>query len=84
MAFSIKSEKTDKLARKVARLTHQSLTAAVTESLELRLQGIERERKQQSLADRLNAFAKRFAALPDRDTRSADEILGYDEHGLPN
>jgi hypothetical protein len=25
----------------------------------------------------------RLAGLPVRDHRSADEILGYDEHGLP-
>ena len=25
----------------------------------------------------------RYSALPDADTRGADEILGYDENGLP-
>ena len=31
----------------------------------------------------LRAIRKRCAALPELDKRSADEILGYDEHGLP-
>lgn len=32
----------------------------------------------------LEAISKRIAALPTTDTRTPDEILGYDEHGLPN
>jgi antitoxin VapB len=35
------------------------------------------------LAAQVTAIGARSAALPDQDTRSADEILGYDEHGLP-
>lgn len=83
MAFSIKNPKADRLARKVARLTGASLTTAVTESLQQRLDQIERSRGGRRLADRLDAIAKRCAALPDLDTRSANDILGCDEHGLP-
>jgi antitoxin VapB len=36
-----------------------------------------------SLADELDAIARRCAALPVVDARSADEIIGYDEHGVP-
>jgi antitoxin VapB len=36
------------------------------------------------LADRLDAIALRSAALPVRDNRSADEILGYDDNGAPS
>ncbi len=35
------------------------------------------------LAQDLMEIGKRFAALPVLDTRSDDEILGYDETGLP-
>ena len=31
----------------------------------------------------LDAIAVHCAGLPKLDSRSADEILGYDEHGLP-
>jgi antitoxin VapB len=34
--------------------------------------------------DELMAIARHCAALPLLDARSADEILGYDEHGLPS
>ena len=36
-----------------------------------------------SLADELDAVAHRCASLPVVDARSADEIIGYDEHGVP-
>jgi antitoxin VapB len=31
----------------------------------------------------LRAISERCAAPPDRDTRSPEEIVGFDEHGLP-
>ena len=35
------------------------------------------------LVARMRAIADELARVPDLDVRSADEILGYDEHGLP-
>ncbi len=35
------------------------------------------------LVARMKAIAAELAHVPDLDTRPADEILGYDEHGLP-
>ena len=35
-------------------------------------------------ASEIMTVAKRFAALPVLDSRSADEILGYDHNGLPS
>jgi antitoxin VapB len=36
------------------------------------------------LRDELAAIRRRYAALPVVDDRSADEILGYDDRGLPS
>jgi antitoxin VapB len=36
-----------------------------------------------TLAAELLAIGAHCAALPDLDRRSAEEILGYDEHGQP-
>ena len=36
------------------------------------------------LAKALEEIARRCAALPVVDDRTADEILGYDENGLPS
>jgi antitoxin VapB len=81
MALSLKDAETDRLAREVAKLTGESLTEAVRTALAERL---ERERgRGKSLAERLDELAKECAALPDYDTRSPDEIIGYDEYGVP-
>ncbi len=85
MALSLKDPETDSLARQVASLTGETLTEAVRTSLAERLQ---RERLKRgrpaNLADELEAIARRFDALPVVDDRSADEIIGYDENGLPS
>ena len=83
MAFSIKKPETDRLARRLADLTGESLTDAVTVALKERLDRVRMRRRSRSLADRLDEIALRCAALPVLDTGSDEEILGYDEHGLP-
>jgi len=35
------------------------------------------------MAERLMKIGERYARLADRDTRTHDEVLGYDERGLP-
>jgi antitoxin VapB len=84
MALSLKDPETDRLAREVAKLTGESLTEAVRKALVERLDRERRRRGQtKGLAERLNELAKECAALPDYDTRSPDEIIGYDEYGVP-
>jgi antitoxin VapB len=85
MALSLKDKETDSLARQVASLTGETLTEAVRTALAQRLR---RERLKRgrpaNLADALEAIARRGDALPVPDARSADEIIGYDENGLPS
>jgi len=38
----------------------------------------------ETLFDELIAIARRSDGLPELDSRSADEIIGYDENGLPS
>jgi antitoxin VapB len=83
MALSIKSDEADRLARELASVTGESLTDAVTEALRERL-GRERAlRLEHDLDRRLDRLVAEIAAMPILDDRPADEILGYDEHGLP-
>ena len=42
-----------------------------------------RKPRDPDLVERLNEIAEHCAALPDYDTRSPDEIVGYDEFGAP-
>jgi len=48
-----------------------------------RLQRVHKQQSRRSLAAEILEIGKRCAALPDLDARTADEILGYDQHGLP-
>jgi hypothetical protein len=57
---------------------------AIRRAIEERL---ERERhwsRRDSLAGGISRIQARIAALPVRDSRSADDILGYDRDGLPS
>lgn len=80
MALSIKTERADELARQLAAATHESLTEAVTTALRERLTRV-RSRQGADIVWRLNRLADQYAALPVRDVRSAEEIIGYDDAG---
>jgi antitoxin VapB len=82
MALSIKDPEADRLARAVARETGETLTAAVIQSLRERLARVRKPRGR-ALSGVLLEIGQRCAALPIRDGRSAEEILGYDDRGLP-
>jgi antitoxin VapB len=83
MALNIRDPATEKFVRELAAAAGESVTTAVRRAAEERLQRVRRQRGGRSLADELLEIGRRCAALPDVDTRPADEILGYDEHGLP-
>jgi antitoxin VapB len=83
MALNIRNPETEKLAAELSRSTGESKTEAVTKALRDRLIRVRRERAQRGLADELEEIAEHCASLPVLDGRRADEILGYDESGLP-
>ncbi len=85
MALSLKDPEADRLARQVAAPTGETLTEAVRRSLAERLRA-ERIRRGEPTIDRaaIDALLARFDALPVFDSRSADEIIGYDGNGLPS
>jgi antitoxin VapB len=82
MALNIKSEEAHRLARRLADLTNRSMTEAVTEAL--REAVARRAPAAQARRDLLDRISRHAAALPVLDERTADDILGYDEHGLPS
>ncbi len=83
MALSIKNDEADRLVRELAHITGESLTEAVVISLRERLERKRAETDNRPLAEQLMEIGRRCSALPVLDGRSADEILGYDENGLP-
>jgi antitoxin VapB len=82
MHLNITNDEVHQLATDLARLTGETLTHAVTQALRERLVRERRRRRTDDIAPQLMKIGKRYAALPDTG-RSPDEILGYDEHGLP-
>lgn len=81
MALSIKNDRADQLARELCELTGESLTDAIINSLEQRL---ENERRAQLRRRSLTDILAIAHSLPILDHRTNDEILGYDENGLPS
>jgi antitoxin VapB len=82
MALSIKTEEADRLARELAAVTGESLTEAVTKALRERLS--RESLSKQGYVDRLLRLGDEYTSHPVVDPRSPEEILGYDEHGLPS
>lgn len=83
MPLNIRNERAEELANALAKLTGETKTQAVTQALLERLERVRRAHTKRRLADQLDEIALHCAALPVRDTRSADEIIGYDGNGLP-
>jgi antitoxin VapB len=83
MAISIKSIEVERLARQVAAKTGESLTGAIQRSLEERLDRLRQQQRSKTLVSQLEEILHRVDELPILDSRTADEIIGYDEQGLP-
>ena len=81
MPISIKNPEVEHLARTVAAESGESLTDAVRHSLEERLERIRGSRRAPTTFEFIMEISQRCAELPDRDDRSAEEILGYDARG---
>jgi len=83
MALSIRNPKTEKLARELAAESGETITQAITRALEERLERVRGRSTSVDLVEEILKISKRCSAIPDRDRRSADEILGYDSTGVP-
>ncbi len=86
MALSIRDPETDRLARELSRRTGETMTQAIRKALEERLARVDgsREAEIERRRQAINAIVARAHKLPILDNRSEDEILGYDEHGIPS
>jgi antitoxin VapB len=83
MPLSIKNEAAERLARQVADATGESITEAIQKSLAERWERLKERRRGRILAQQVDDILRRVDALPTLDSGTPDEILGYDEHGLP-
>lgn len=83
LALNIRNTETERLATELARRTGETKTEAVKQALKEKLGRLQREDVGRSLANELESIARHCANLPVLDDRPMDEILGYDDHGLP-
>jgi antitoxin VapB len=83
MALNIKNEETHRLAQELADETGETLTEAVTVAVRERLASLHRKRRRQEVVRSVQEIQEFVQRLPDLDRRAADEILGYDDYGLP-
>jgi antitoxin VapB len=83
MALSIKDPETERLARDLARLTGENITTATRRALEERLRRIGGQSRRATLLEDMAEIRRRWSVMPVLDERTPEEILGYDEHGLP-
>ncbi|MGB8063497.1 MAG: type II toxin-antitoxin system VapB family antitoxin [Candidatus Sulfotelmatobacter sp.] len=83
MSLNIKNEETHRLARELARLTGESMTAAVNEAIRERLERV-RGKTKKSRVERILEIGKECAAHLKEPYKSIDHgDLLYDEKGLP-
>jgi len=87
--MNIKNEEAHRLAKELAEITGESVTAAVTVALKERLERVGRARseRQDELVERLLAIGRDFRAHLKPECRDVDvaiiDTMLYDERGLP-
>lgn len=83
LALNIRNQRAEELALSVVEITGETKTQAVTQALQERLDRLQTKHKKRSMVDIAFEIARQCDTLPELDNRSANEILGYDEDGLP-
>ena len=81
--LNIKDPEVYRMARKVADRKGLSLTGAVREALREKLERESAEKETARRLEKLEQIVKGFPKLPILDDRTDDEIIGYDEIGIP-
>ena len=86
MPLNVKNDQAHSLAKELAELTGQSITDAVTKALKDAVARARAGRKGhvERVMAQVDEITAHFASLPILDHRSDEEILGYDEKGMPS
>jgi antitoxin VapB len=82
MPLELKSAKTGVLARELATATGEDIETAVERAIEERLARVPRHPQTRGDTD-IDAIFDRWAQMPVLDERSPEEIIGYDQNGVP-
>ncbi len=85
MALHIQDPETDKLAWELSAATGETITQAVNTALRERIRSVSvvpGSKSREEIIARVEEITSQLAALPVLDTRTPDEIIGYNEHGF--
>ena len=83
MALSIRNSQAEQLAREVATISGENLTQAIIHALEERLVRLKGRRTTSNLMQEIMIISQRCRSIPDIDQRSPEEILDYNQSGIP-
>jgi antitoxin VapB len=67
----------------LAARTGETITVATRRAIAEKLRRIELHARKATLLEDMEAMQRRLNALPVLDRRSPEEILGYDDNGVP-
>lgn len=81
--LNLKDPEIYEMAQKLAALNSDTLSGTVKTALREKLQRDAPASDAEDRYRRMMSILERYWALPAKDNRTADEILGYDENGLP-
>lgn len=84
MTVLIRDADADRIIRELAARTGETITQAVRIAAEERLARLPAPRKGRIDHKALERTLAKIRSYPVTDDRSPDEILGYDENGLPS
>ena len=83
MALNIKDPEADRLARALAAATGESITVAARAAFAERLARVQARDTAPEVLAELESIIARARERETLDDRTTDEILGYDDAGLP-
>ncbi|HEX4321105.1 MAG TPA: type II toxin-antitoxin system VapB family antitoxin [Acidobacteriaceae bacterium] len=81
MALHIQDPETDQLARQLSAATGETITQAIKTALRERLDTIAPPVNEEEYIARIEKISDWLTNLPVLDSRTPDEIIGYNEHG---
>jgi antitoxin VapB len=84
MALIIEHSETEHLAQSLAKLTGETIEMATKRAIEERLRRVSNRPPKGVLLDDMTDIRRRWSELPAIDDRTPEEIVGYDERGLPH
>lgn len=82
MPLSIHNPKAEKLARDLAAKSGETITQAIINALEERLIRMEGKKEPMNLAGEIMKIVEGCSRIPDKDPRTAEQILNYNQKGV--